>query len=152
MALQSREGSYDGLISTSDMSPTGIAAFAVANSVPSLVTSQGLCVKLDASNPGQFVLATATSDLIIGTLYDQPLAGQVGTIRSLSAPVKGYVQLGGTVAINSPLTIDAYGRAVVATQTTAGSQPAKRIIGYASEAGTVGAIIEFYPAGVGELF
>jgi hypothetical protein len=148
MALQSREGSFDGLISTTDQSPTGIAALAVSG----LTTSQGLCVKLDTANPGQFVTATSTADLIIGTLYDQPMAGQVGTIRSLTAPVKGYVQLGGTVAINSPLTVDAYGRAVLATQTAAGSAPSKRIIGFAAEAGTVGGIIEFYTAGVGELF
>ena len=146
MALQTREGSYDGLISTNDLSTGGAG-------LPSgVTTSQGLVVKMDSSNPGQFVLASANSDLAIGTLFDQPQAGQVGTIRALNAPVKSYVQLGGTVAIGTKLTIDANGRAVAATQTAAGSQPAKTLLGVAAEAGTTGAIIEFYPAGIGQLY
>lgn len=144
MALQIREGSNDGLISTQDMSAGG--TFATAQS---LTTTQGIVVKLDASNPGQFVPASAAADLAIGVVLDQPQAGQVGTIRLLNASGKSYVQLGGTVAIGAALVANSKGQAVAATQAAAGAQPVQNLLGYATEAGTAGAIIEFYPAGMG---
>lgn len=142
--LQIREGGFDGLISTQDLSLGG--AFVTAQT---LTTSQGIAVKLDATNPGQFVPAGAATDLVIGTIFDQPQAGQVGTIRLLSCSGKSYVQLGGTVAIGAALTINAKGQAIAATQAIAASQPVNALLGYATEAGTTGAIIEFYPAGIG---
>lgn len=145
--LQIREGSNDGLISTQDMSAGG--TFCVAQS---LTTTQGICVKLDTSNPGQFVPSSAATDLTIGILLDQPQIGQVGTIRLLNAGGKSYVQLGGTVAINGPLVVNSKGQAIAATQAGAGVQPTQGLLGWATEAGTVGAIIEFYPAGIGERF
>lgn len=145
--LQTREGSNDGLISTQDMSAGG--TFVTAQS---LTTSQGILVKLDASNPGQFVPTAAATDLSIGVLLDQPQAGQVGTIRLLNAGGKSYVQLGGTVAINSPLVANSKGQAVAATQAAAGAQPVNALIGWATEAGTAGAIVEIYPAGIGERY
>jgi hypothetical protein len=145
--LQIREGGNDGLIATQDMSPTG--SFATTNS---LTTTQGIAVKLDASNPGQFVPSAAATDLTIGTLLDQPQAGQTGTIRLLDAPGKSYIQLGGTVAINSPLVANSKGQAVAATQAVAGAQPTQNLLGWATEAGTAGAIIEFYPAGIGNKY
>jgi hypothetical protein len=145
--LQIREGSFDGLISTQDLSAGG--TFVTAQT---LTTSQGIAVKLDTTNPGQFVPAAAATDQVIGTIFDQPQAGQVGTIRLLNASGKSYVQLGGTVAINSILTVNAKGQAIVATQAAAGAQPTSHILGVATEAGTAGAIIEFYPCGMSELY
>ena len=145
--LQIREGGFDGLISTQDMSTGG--TFATAQS---LSTTQGILVKLDTTNPGQFVPASAATDLVIGTLFDSPLAGQVGSIRLLNASGKSYVQLGGTVAINSPLVANSKGQAVAATQAGAGVQPTQSLIGWATEAGTAGAIVEIYPAGIGERY
>jgi len=145
--LQIREGSQDGLLSTQDLSVGG--AFATANT---LTTTQGLIVKLDAANPGSFIPAAAITDQLIGIIMDQPFAGQVGTIRLLNASGKSYVQLGATVAINSVLTTNSKGQAVVATQAAAGVQPTGHVIGVATEAGTAGAIIEFYPCGINELY
>lgn len=145
--LQLREGPNDGLISTQDMSAGG--AFAVAQS---LTSTQGIAVKLDTANPGAFVPVSASSDLAIGFLMDQPQAGQVGTIRLLNASGKSYCQLGGTVAINSPLVSNGKGQAIAATQAGAGAQPTQNLLGFATEAGTAGAIIEIYTNGVGEKF
>jgi hypothetical protein len=142
--LQTRESAYDGLIATNDMSVTG--SFVSTNS---LVNTQGIAVKLDSSNPGQFVAASAASDLVIGTLFDEPQAGQVGTIRLLNAMGKSLVQLGGTVSIGSPLVVNSKGQAIAATQAAAGAQPTQTLLGWATEAGTSGAVIEFYPAGLG---
>jgi hypothetical protein len=52
------------------------------------------------------------------------------------------VQLGGTVSINSPITVNSIGQGVAAT-----GGNTSQIIGYAMEAGTSGAIIQIRPAG-----
>jgi hypothetical protein len=147
MSLQLREGGFDGLVSTQDLSAGGTYATA-----QSLTTTQGICVKLDASNQGAFIPVTAITDDTIGQITDQPQAGQVGTIRLQNASGKNYVQLGGTVAIGSKLGLTTNGRAVALTQASAGAQPVNTLLGVAVEAGTVGAIIEFYPAGIGEKY
>jgi hypothetical protein len=147
MSLQLREGGFDGLVSTQDLSAGGTYATA-----QSLTTTQGICVKLDASNQGAFIPVTAITDDVIGQITDQPQAGQVGTIRLQNASGKNYVQLGGTVAIGSKLGLTTNGRAVALTQASAGAQPVNTLLGVAVEAGTVGAIIEFYPAGIGEKY
>jgi hypothetical protein len=147
MSLQLREGGFDGLVSTQDLSAGGTYATA-----QSLTTTQGICVKLDASNQGAFIPVTAITDDVIGQITDQPQAGQTGTIRLQNASGKNYVQLGGTVAIGSKLGLTTNGRAVALTQASAGAQPVNTLLGVAVEAGTVGAIIEFYPAGIGEKY
>lgn len=148
MSLQIREGGNDGLIATQDMSAT--ASFATTNS---LTTTQGICVKLDTSNPGQFVPSAGPTDLTIGTLMDSPLAGQTSTVRLLNASGKSYVQLGATVsALGTPLTVNSKGQAVPATQAAAGAQPVNLLLGYAAETGVAGNIVEFYPAGLGVRF
>ena len=101
----------------------------------------------------QFILASSNSDLVIGFLFDQPQAGQVGTIRSLLAPVKSYAQLGATVSSpNTPLCVNSKGQLIPATQTAGGSQPAVIVVAYNIETGVAGNIVEVYPAGIGKLY
>lgn len=138
MALGYREGSNTSMITTADYTNTG--SFATTNS---LTSTQGIVMKLDTSNPGQVVPASAVTDQLFGVLLDPGTgAGGTASIRLRNAAGTSIVQLGGTVAIDDPITVNSKGQGVHATASNT-----SQLIGYAMEAGTAGAIIEIKPAG-----
>ena len=59
-----------------------------------------------------------------------------------TANPKEPVILGGTVAVGAPLVSDSNGKAVSATQATAGAQPGSWVFAVARQAGVLGDIIE----------
>jgi len=83
------------------------------------------------ANDGEVVLATATTDSLVGVTTDIPAAAgdHVDVVRAGVVPVR----YGGTVTRGAPLTADATGAAVVAA---AGNQ----VIGYAEVSGVAGDI------------
>lgn len=96
-------------------------------------------VKTDAS--GNLVKAAAATDVLLGTLVDKPTLNRTGDVRLRTAAgtLNVKVGAGGAIAKGDAVTSDANGLGV--TTTTAGNQ----ILGYALEAGAVGAIIEVLP-------
>lgn len=100
--------------------------------------------KLDASN--KCVLASAATDEISGIIDEVPQGANGGTvsINHISANGTGKVSCGAAVAKGAYLTTDANGQAITAVQTTAGSQPTKRVFGRAREAAAAqNDVIEF---------
>jgi hypothetical protein len=88
-------------------------------------------VKLVAND--QVALATAATDLLIGTIDDIPKGANDRTADIQIAYV-APIEYGGTVTAGAELTSDAQGRAITAT--VAGS----RLIGIALQAGVLGDI------------
>lgn len=126
-----REGGVMGFTSTNDLSAAPI----------------GSIVKIDSANaPTNIVLAAAATDIPVGVLIDQPLAGQTGTVRLRNCTGTSFVKLGGTVAVGAAITSNASGLGVAATQAIAGAQPTSQILGFALQAGVSGDVIEIQPA------
>lgn len=99
----------------------------------------GSAVKLTA---GLLVVASAATDKIIGVVESKAYATKIADVhlRSASGSLSIVVGAGGTVAAGDAVTSDASGLGI--TTTTAGNQ----IIGYALEAGAVGAYCELLPS------
>lgn len=126
-----RSGGNMGFVSTNDLSSASV----------------GTIVKIDSSNaPTNIVAAAAAADVPVGVLIDQPTAGQTGTVRLRNAEGTSFVKLGGTVAVGNPITSNASGLGIAATQTAGGSQPTVQVLGFAMQAGVSGDIIEILPA------
>lgn len=107
--------------------------------VATAALGEGIAVKLAS---GEVVVATATGDDVIGITENSCEAGEVVSVRLVSAQGTTKVRAGGTVSIGNYLTADADGEAVAATQTTAGQQPAVTVFGQALEAGVDNDMIE----------
>ena len=84
-------------------------------------------------------LSSAATDKVLGSLQNKPRSGETAEIA-----VEGNfkVILGGTVAVGAPLVSDSNGKAVSATQATAGAQPGSWVFAVARQAGVLGDIIE----------
>jgi Uncharacterized conserved protein (DUF2190) len=98
------------------------------------------------STAGQVIPCTADTDDILGIIVNCPRAGigDTADILSINASGTGVVATGAAVSIGNYLTMDSTGRAVAATQTTAGSQPTVRVFGRAlTAASTAGQTVEF---------
>lgn len=109
-----------------------------------LRTKNYFIVKLDSSRNA--VLASSSSDDISGILDEVPQGSQGGavSIKHISSAGTGKVSCGAAISKGAYLTTDANGQAITATQTTAGSQPTKRVFGRALEAAAAqNDIIEF---------
>jgi hypothetical protein len=113
-----------------------------------LHASAHLIVKLDTNNKA--VLASAATDDIVGVLEESQQAGSgVSTsgggvsIAHISGAGTGEVITGGSVSKGAFLTSDSSGKAVTATQTTAGSQPTVRVFGRARYAANSGDLVEY---------
>lgn len=102
-----------------------------------LSTKQWYIVRQTAENAVN--LASAATQKLMGTLQNKPKSGETAEIA-----VGGNVKViaGGTVAINDPLTSDAAGKAIAATQTTAGAQPTSYVLGFARRAAVSNDIFE----------
>lgn len=104
----------------------------------STALAMGTIVKLNA---GGAVLATAAAtDVSIGVTVEAATAGRTVNVKMRNGGGTSPVVLGGTVAVGDALTSNASGAAI--TTVTTGNQ----VVGYAIEAGTVGQVIEFWPA------
>jgi hypothetical protein len=117
--------------------------FITAEAGADLHLKQYYIVVLNATR--QAVLAAASTDAISGVLDEVP-QGATGSvsIKHISANGTGKVKAGTAISKGALLTSDANGKAVTATQTTAGAQPTKRVFGRALEAATAdGDVIEF---------
>lgn len=119
-----------------------------------VVSCQYQIVKFGSSlTAGQVVLAAAAGDSIIGvmrncpTATNSPYSGPFQTyadVHSINATGTYKVQAGGSFSIGAYLTTNSSGLAVAATQTTAGSQPAVRVFGQATQASTgSGQIVQY---------
>lgn len=96
------------------------------------------------STPGQAVLAAAATDAILGVLDEVPQgASGAVSIAHVSGSGVGKVRAGGNITIGQYLTATSNGKAVAATQQTAGQQPTTRVFGRALEAGEDGKVIRY---------
>jgi hypothetical protein len=85
---------------------------------------------------GQFVLGSTQGQHVMGPLLDKPdTAGDLGTVATLG---ECKVKLGGTVDEGQPLTVDASGQAIAATD------PDEHVWGRCVEAGVSGDIRRAY--------
>lgn len=99
----------------------------------------GSAVKLTS---GLLVVASAATDKILGVVDAKAYIGKVADVhlRSAAGTISIVVGAGGAVAANDAVTSDASGLGI--TTTSSGNQ----IIGYAVEAGAVGAVCELLPS------
>src|SRR5437763_5771133 len=98
-----------------------------------LSTKQYYIVTLDANRKA--ALATGATDEIVGVLDEVPQkATGVCSIAHISGNGIGKVKAGASFSKGAYLTSDGSGLAIAATQTSAGSQPTKRVFGRALEA------------------
>lgn len=88
---------------------------------------------------GQVIQAAAATDALMGTSH-QLAAKVAGDMVDVAVGGHPEVELGGTVAAGDPLTADADGKAIKA-EPAAGANV--RIIGFADQAGTNGAVIPY---------
>lgn len=119
-----RQGDYDSREAGADLS-----------------TKQYYVVKTDAN--GKYVLAAAATDNIRGVLVNAPKSGETADVTNINGSGTFKVIAGGTITKDALLTSDASGKAVAATQTTAGSQPTVRVFGRARAAAVSGDIVEY---------
>jgi hypothetical protein len=84
-------------------------------------------------------LATAATDKIVGTLYNDPVSGQEASVDGLLAgkPGTGLVKLGGTVSYGSRLTTNSDSEAIATTTT------GNVVFGIALQEGVDGDLIEY---------
>lgn len=94
-------------------------------------------VKTDSS--GLVVLAAAETDMILGVLQNDPVAGEVALVRPLNASGTGKVIAGGSISKNDKLTSDSAGEAIATTTAT------HRVFGIALEAADNGDVFEYMP-------
>ena len=99
----------------------------------------GTAVKLAS---GLLVAGGASTDKIIGVLEASAKAGRLADVhlRSAAGTISVVVGAGGSIAAGDAVASDASGLGV--TSVTAGHQ----ILGYALEAGAVGATVELMPS------
>lgn len=120
-----REGPYDSREAGADLS-----------------AKQFFIVKTDAN--GKYILAAGASDNIRGVLANAPKLGETADVANNNGAGSFKVVAGAAFAKDALLTSDANGRAVTATQTTAGAQPTVRVIGRARSAATaLGDVVEY---------
>jgi hypothetical protein len=100
-----------------------------------------IVVKLDSNN--QVTPVTATTDAAVGVIYNCPTATGTADVLSLNQAGTGKITAGGTITKGALITFNSSGKAVAATQTTAGSQPTVLVIGRAIEAGASGQVFCF---------
>lgn len=117
------DGSSKTFTSTNDLSTTG----------------QFLAVKMD-STANQVVLASASTDKIIGIMMSAPKALDIGEVRLRSASGTIEMFAGGTIAVGDAVTANSSGQGV--TTTSSGDQ----IIGYALYAASSGNLVELMPS------
>lgn len=92
------------------------------------------------SDEDEVTIASAATDLLIGTLTNKPKAGENAAIFGRFGGGTGKVVLGGTVTRGAFLTADSAGKAVATT--TVGQE----VLGRALNAGDAGDIIEYSPS------
>lgn len=102
-------------------------------------TFQG--VKLNGS--GNVVPCAAATDEIVGIIMNCPIVGDTADVLSVNNMGTGKVAAGGTIAVGNYLVMDSTGRAVAATQQTAGQQPTSRVFGRALIAAAAGGLVEY---------
>ena len=95
-------------------------------------------VKL-GTNDNEVTLATAATDVLLGTLMNTPTAGDTAEVQLRGKGGTAKVKLGGTVAKGDRLTTDGNSKAIATT--TAGNQ----VLGIALYAGVANDVIEFLP-------
>ena len=119
------EGNRRSFISTNDLSTTG----------------QFCLVKIDGSNAGQIVLASAATDKIIGVCMNAPKAKDIADVYlfNASGTCKAYVGSGGGITAGDALTSDANGQLL--TTTTSGNI----VIGQALFTANAGDLVEYLP-------
>lgn len=117
------EGNRRTFISTNDLSATG----------------QFNLVKMDASNPGQIVLAASATDKVIGVVMNAPKALDTADVLLLnsSGTAKAYVGSGGGITVGDLLTSDTSG--CLLTTTTSGNT----LVGQALWTANTGDLVEF---------
>ncbi|MEX1120263.1 MAG: hypothetical protein WEB94_00730 [Candidatus Paceibacterota bacterium] len=103
-----------------------------------LSSSQYLIVKLNSS--GKAVLASAATDVLLGTLNNKPVSGQGAEIQHRAGGGTGKVKLGGSVEVNDQLTSNGDGEAIKTTISD------NEVVGFAMEDGADGQVIEYLPS------
>jgi hypothetical protein len=98
-----------------------------------------IVVKFDAN--GAITPVTAITDEPAGIIYNCPTASGTADVLSVNQQGSAKITCGGNISVNQYVTFNSAGKAVVATQTAGGSQPAVRVIGRALEAGSNGKVI-----------
>ena len=80
-------------------------------------TGQYLLCKIDASNAGQIVLCSASTDIALGWVMGAPVAGDITEVRLRSASGTVQAVAGATIAAGALLMSDSSGRVITATGT-----------------------------------
>jgi hypothetical protein len=119
------EGNRRTFISTNDLSTTG----------------QFCLCKMDGSNAGQIVLASAATDKVIGVVMNNPKAKDTADVYlfNASGTAKAYVGSGGGITVGDLLTSDSNGQLL--TTTTSGNT----VIGQAMWTANAGDLVEYLP-------
>jgi len=112
-----RQGDYDSREAAADLS-----------------TKTYFIVKTDAA--GKYVLAAAAFDNVRGVLVNAPKLGDTADVANVNGSGTFKVVAGAAFAKDALLTSDANGRAIAATQSTAGAVPTVRVFGRARSAAT----------------
>ncbi|HVB24109.1 MAG TPA: hypothetical protein VNG51_19380 [Ktedonobacteraceae bacterium] len=96
------------------------------------------------STAGQVIPCAAATDEVLGIIMNCPIVGDSADILAINNTGSGKVASGAAITIGQYLTMDSTGRAVAATQTSAGSQPTVRVFGRAlTAASAAGQLVEF---------
>lgn len=112
--------------------PSRKRAFTSTNDLSS---SQFLGVALDGSNDNSVVLANAQTNVCIGILLNNPVAGDDAEVALLGPTTFGIA--GGSITKGAKLTVDASGK-LIATTTAA-----DQVVGIAMEGASSGDRFEF---------
>jgi len=105
-------------------------------------TLQG--VKLDSN--GNIVACSAATDAMIGVITTNPIggSGDTASVLLVNQQGTGKVASGAAISRGALLSMDSTGRAVTATQTSAGSQPTNWVFGRAlTAASAAGQVVEY---------
>lgn len=92
---------------------------------------------------GEVVLAGAATDAIEGVIETPVKQGDTASVAVVSGDGSFKVKISGAVAKGAYLAAGTGGKAVAATQSTAGAQPSVRVFGRALAAGADGDVIEY---------
>lgn len=93
-----------------------------------------------ASAANEIGIASAATDLLVGTLNNKPKAGEGANITLRSGGVTGKVIAGATVSKGDQITTDSAGKAIATT--TAADQ----VLGIAVEDAVSGDLFEYMPS------
>lgn len=105
-----------------------------------LRTKKNFLVKQSADDT--VVLAAAATDIVVGVVGNKANTGELVEVIRAASGSTFKVVAGGTITRGARLVSDAAGKAIVATQTAAGSQPTAQSFGRALQAAVSGDIFE----------